>query len=137
VVDLESDLWPLALYFFAVLGVVVIMIGLSSILGESHRERATGDPYEAGMVVTGSARVRFNAAFYLIAVFFVIFDLEALYIISWAVAVRELGWAGYVEILIFIAVLFVALVYLWGVGALELRPRGKTGQSKQNAGTKA
>lgn len=125
-VDLQADLWPLALYFSAVLGIVIIMIGLSSILGESHRERATGDPYESGMVITGSARVRFNAAFYLIAVFFVIFDLEALFIISWAVAVRELGWTGYVEILIFIAVLFAALVYLWGVGALELRPKRKS-----------
>ena len=133
---METDLWPLALYFFAVLAVVSIMIGLSSVLGERHQERATTDPYECGMVSTGSARVRFNAAFYLIAVFFVIFDLEALFIISWAVAVRELGWSGYVEILIFIGILFAALVYLWRVGALELRGKGRPGRPNPGVETR-
>ncbi len=57
------------------------MIGLSYFLGERHRERTTGEPYESGIVPTGSARIRFNANFYLIAVFFVIFDLETLFII--------------------------------------------------------
>ncbi len=118
-------LWPLALYFFAVLILAAVMIGLSHFLGEQHKERTTGEPYESGVVLTGSARVRFDANFYLIAVFFVIFDLETLFIISWAVAVRELGWTGYIEVLIFIAVLLVALIYLWRVGALELR--GKKG----------
>ncbi|HTY25961.1 MAG TPA: NADH-quinone oxidoreductase subunit A [Desulfomonilaceae bacterium] len=118
-------LWPLALYFFAVLILASVMIGLSHFLGEQHKERATGEPYESGVVLTGSARIRFDANFYLIAVFFVIFDLETLFIISWAVAVRELGWTGYIEVLIFIAVLIVALIYLWRVGALELR--GKKG----------
>lgn len=116
----NSALWPLALYFFSAIALAAIMIGLSYLLGESHKERTTDDPYESGMVVTGSAHVRLNAPFYLIAVFFVIFDLETLFIISWAVAVRELGWLGYIEILIFISVLFVSLIYLWRVGALEL-----------------
>jgi NADH-quinone oxidoreductase subunit A len=133
---LETDLWPLALYFFAVLAVVSIMIGLSSVLGERHQERATTDPYECGMVLTGSARVRFNAAFYLIAVFFVIFDLEALFIISWAVAARELGWSGYVEIIIFIGILFAALVYLWRMGALELRRKGRAGRPNPGVETR-
>jgi len=98
-----------------------MMLGLSYFLGESHKERTTGEPYESGMVVTGSARVRFDANFYLIAVFFVIFDLETLFIISWAVNVRELGWRGYIGMLFFVGTLLVALVYLWRVGALELR----------------
>ncbi|MGA8830787.1 MAG: NADH-quinone oxidoreductase subunit A [Desulfomonilaceae bacterium] len=123
---MSTALWPLAIYFFAAIALVVIMIGLSYLLGESHEERTTGDPYESGMVVTGSAHVRFNAPFYLIAVFFVIFDLETLFIISWAVAVRDLGWTGYIEIFVFIAVLFISLIYLWRVGALELRGRDTT-----------
>jgi NADH-quinone oxidoreductase subunit A len=112
--------WPLVLYFFAVLAIVGAMVGISFFLGERHRERTTGEPYESGISPTGSARLRFDAKFYLIAVFFVIFDLEALFIFAWAVAVRELGWAGYVEMVVFISILLAALVYLWRVGALEL-----------------
>jgi len=112
-------LWPFVPYLAAVLAVVVVMLGLSYVLGQRHRERATGEPYESGIVSTGSARMRFDAKFYLMAMFFVIFDLEAAFIYLWAVAVKELGWMGYVEIALFIAILFVALVYLWRVGALE------------------
>jgi len=118
---LNTALWPLALYFFSAIALAVIMIGFSYLLGESHKERTTGDPYESGMVVTGSSHVRLNAPFYLIAVFFVIFDLETLFVISWAVAIRELGWPGYIEMLIFISVLLVSLIYLWRLGALDLR----------------
>ena len=116
---MNTGLWPLALYFFSAIALVIIMIGLWYLLGESHKERTTSDPYESGMVVSGSAHVRFNAPFYLIAVFFVIFDLETLFVISWAVAVRELGWTGYIEILVFIAVLFsVTDIFMacWGLG---------------------
>jgi NADH-quinone oxidoreductase subunit A len=113
-------LWPLVLYFFAVLAIVAAMVGISFFLGERHRERTTGEPYESGISPTGSARLRFEAKFYLIAVFFVIFDLEALFIFAWAVAVRELGWAGYIEMVVFIIILLAALVFLWRVGALEL-----------------
>ena len=125
---LNTALWPLAIYFFAAIAIAIIMVGLSYLLGESHKERATGDPYESGMVVTGSAHVRFNATFYLIAVFFVIFDLETLFIISWAVAARELGWVGYLEILVFIIVLAISLMYLWRSGALELRGNKRAAQ---------
>jgi len=112
-------LWPFIPYVVAVVVVVAVMLGVSYILGQRHRERATGEPYESGIVSTGSARMRFDAKFYLMAMFFVIFDLEAAFIYLWAVAVKELSWTGYVEISLFIAILFVALVYLWRVGALE------------------
>lgn len=120
-------LWPLALYLFAVLALAAIMIGFSQLLGEKHQERTTGEPYESGVAPTGSARIRFDANFYLIAVFFVIFDVETLFIISWAIAVRELGWTGYVEIVIFIGILFVALIYLWGVGGLDIVAKNRPG----------
>lgn len=112
-------LWPLAVYFAIVVALVVVLLGLSALLGEQHRERATGRPYESGIASTGSARLRFGASFYLVAVFFVIFDLEAAFIFSWAVALREIGWTGYVEGVVFIGVLLAALVYLWRVGALD------------------
>ncbi len=122
-VPADSVLWPFALYFFAVVALVGVMLGLSFFLGERHKERATGQPYESGMPVTGSARLRFDVRFYLIAVFFVIFDLEAVFIFAWAVDLRELGWPGYVEIVIFIGVLLAALVYLWRLGALDMRKK--------------
>lgn len=114
-----QPLWPLAVYFAAIVLIVAAMLGLSSILGQRHRERATGEPYESGIVSTGSAQVRFDIKFYLVAVIFLVFDLEAAFLYAWAVAVRETGWAGYVEVLVFVGVLAAALVYLWRLGVLD------------------
>lgn len=112
-------LWPLGIYFLAVIFIVIIMIGISSLLGERHREKQTDEPYESGIVSTGTARVRFDVKFYLIAMFFVLFDLEAVFIFSWAVSIRETGWSGYGEMMVFIAILAATLVYLWRINALE------------------
>ena len=114
-----SSLWPLAVYFFAVAALVAVMITLSYFLGERHREKQTAEPYESGIVSTGTARVRFDIKFYLTAMFFVIFDLEAVFIFAWAVSIRENGWPGYIEMLIFIGILATALAYIWKLGALE------------------
>jgi NADH-quinone oxidoreductase subunit A len=118
------DLWPLAVYAVIVGMLVVAMLGLSYVLGQRHQDRATGSPYESGILSEGSARVRFPAKFYLVAMFFVIFDLEAVFIFAWAIAVREAGWTGYAEVLLFIMVLLATLAYLWRVGALDWRQRG-------------
>ena len=114
-----SVLWPFGVYFLTVLVIVSAMIALSSVLGERHRDKQTDEPYESGIVSTGTARVRFDIKFYLIAMFFVIFDLEAVFIFAWAVSVRENGWQGYAEMLVFIGVLTATLIYLWRIGALE------------------
>ncbi len=111
--------WPLILYFLLVIILVLAMMGLSYILGQHHRGLATGQPYESGMVTTGTARLRFDVKFYLNAMFFVIFDLEAVFIYAWAVSLHQVGWAGYIEILVFILVLLAALIYLWKLGALD------------------
>jgi NADH-quinone oxidoreductase subunit A len=115
------NLWPLGFYLVIVVMLVVAMLGLSFVLGQHHHNRATGTPYESGILSQGSARVRLSARFYLVAMFFVIFDLEAVFIFAWAVAVRETGWPGYLEALIFIGVLMATLLYLWRVGALDWR----------------
>jgi NADH-quinone oxidoreductase subunit A len=112
-------LWPMAVYFALVLLVVVGMLLMSYLLGERHREKQTAEPYESGIASTGTARMRFDVKFYLVAMFFVIFDLESVFIFSWAVSIRETGWAGYVEMLFFIGVLVAALGYLWRTGALD------------------
>ncbi|HET6363813.1 MAG: NADH-quinone oxidoreductase subunit A [Nitrospirota bacterium] len=115
----NAALWPLAVYFAAVVILVTLMITLSYVLGERHREKQTAEPYESGIVSTGTARMRFDIKFYLIAMFFVIFDLEAVFIFAWAVSIRETGWTGYAEMLVFIGILAAALAYLWRLGALE------------------
>jgi NADH-quinone oxidoreductase subunit A len=112
-------LWPLVVYFAVVIILAAGMLGISYVLGERHKERATGEPYESGILSTGSARIRLSAKFYLVAMFFVIFDLEAVFIFAWASAWRELGWTGYIEVVIFIVILLAALIYLWRVGALD------------------
>jgi len=113
------SLWPFGLYIVLVVALVAAMLAISFVLGERHDDRATGSPYEAGIVSEGSARVRLTASFYLVAMFFVVFDLEAAFIFAWAVAGRELGWSGYWKIVIFIGVLLATLTYLWKVGALD------------------
>ena len=113
------NLWPLAVYVAIVGMLVIAMLSLSFVLGQRHTDRATGSPYESGILSEGSARVRFSAKFYLVAMFFVIFDLEAVFLFAWAVAVRETGWTGYAEALLFIMVLLATLIYLWRVGALD------------------
>jgi NADH-quinone oxidoreductase subunit A len=99
--------------------VAAAMIGISYFLGERHKGRETGTPYEAGIKPTGSARLRLDVQFYLVGMLFVIFDLEIVFIIAWAVNLVELGWPGYLMIATFTGVLLAALAYLWKVGALE------------------
>lgn len=117
-----TSLWPLLSYMAVVALLAATVIALSWTLGQRHKDRTTGQPFESGILPTGSARLHFSAKFYLIAMFFVIFDLEAVFIITWAVAVRESGWAGFIEIMIFTAVLLAALAYLWRTGALDWGP---------------
>jgi len=114
-----QPLWPLAVFFLAAVLIVVAILGLSFVLGQRHRERATGEPYESGIASTGTARIRFDIKFYLVGMLFLLFDLEAVFLYAWAVSVREAGWAGYAEALVFIGVLAAALAYLWRLGALD------------------
>ena len=125
-----TTIWPFVVYGTAVFLLVAAMLGLSYVLGERHKDRARNEPYESGIVATGSARLRLSAKFYLVAMFFVIFDLEAVFIIAWAIGLMELGWAGYIEIAIFIGVLLAALVYLWRLGALDWGPQTSRVQDK-------
>jgi NADH-quinone oxidoreductase subunit A len=112
-------IWPLLTYFALVVVLVAAVLVVSYLLGQRHSEPATGDPYEGGIVSEGSARVRFSVRYYLVAMFFVIFDVEAVFVFAWAGAVRELGWTGYCVVLLFIGVLAASLIYLWRVGALD------------------
>lgn len=118
-------LWPLLVYTLGVLFLAVFMLVLSHFLGERHHERATNETYESGIKTTGTARLRFSSHFYLVAMFFVIFDLEAAFIIAWAIAFDDLGWAGFWGILVFIGILFIVLFYEWKTGALDFGPNAR------------
>ncbi|HKK14582.1 MAG TPA: NADH-quinone oxidoreductase subunit A [Gammaproteobacteria bacterium] len=119
----SATLWPLVVYFALVLGLVSALLGLSYVLGGRHTPKAaTDEPFESGIVTVGYARFRVTAQFYLMAVFFVIFDLEAVFLFAWAVAWRRSGWLGYGEAMVFVAILVAALAYLWRTGALEWGP---------------
>ena len=109
------------------------MLGLSRLLGERHNDRATGQPYESGIVPTGSAWIHFDVKYYLIAMFFVIFDVESVFVYAWAVALRKAGWQGFTAMVVFTGLLLAALAYLWRIGALDWAVFSKTERSKEKA----
>lgn len=114
-----TPLWPLAIYLGLAVLVAAAMIGISSLLGGKRRMRATDQPYESGIASAGSARVRLSVKFFRVALMFVIFDLEVVFLVAWAVSARQLGWPGYVAMLVFVGVLALTLGYLWRLGALD------------------
>jgi NADH-quinone oxidoreductase subunit A len=115
----------LAVYFLAVFGLVGLMLGASYVLGGRDSGRAKEEPFESGAVSVGSAQLRMPAKFYLVAMFFVIFDLEAVFLYAWAVSVRQNGWTGFAIVAIFIVVLLAALFYLWRLGGFDWAPGRK------------
>jgi len=120
-----SHNWGFVVFLLGVFGLIAFMLGVSALLGSRAFGRAKNDPFESGMLPTGSARLRLSAKFYLVAMLFVIFDVEALFLFAWAVSVRESGWAGLIEATIFIAILLAGLAYLWRIGALDWAPEGR------------
>jgi NADH-quinone oxidoreductase subunit A len=105
------------------LGMVLLMVAailvVSHALGEKHRARATGQPYESGIPPTDQPGVRLSIKYYLVAMLFLIFDVEAVFIFVWAPVAREVGWNGFAAAAVFIGVLLLALFYISRVGALE------------------
>ncbi len=116
-----QSLWPFLVYSLSVVGVLAVILIGSWLLGSRTRHtKATDMPFESGIVPVGEAeQTRLSIEFYLIAMFFVIFDLETIFIFGWAVAFFELGWRGYFGAAAFIVILLVALIYEWRTGALD------------------
>ena len=118
-------LWPFLVYGTAVILLVSGMLLLSYFLGERHKEPATDDVFEGGVIADGTARMLFPVHFYIIALFFVIFDVQAVFIFAWAISVKTLGWPGYISICIFISISACVLIYEWSIGALDFGPDSK------------
>ncbi|GGD60553.1 NADH-quinone oxidoreductase subunit A [Lacimicrobium alkaliphilum] len=115
-----AELWPIIIYFVSTMALLTGVMLLSSVSGPRSRGHSTELPYESGILSYGGARVRFGNHFFLYAIFFVIFDLETLFLFAWAIAFEQVGLAGFIEAGIFILILMIALLYLWRVGALDV-----------------
>ncbi|QTA80230.1 NADH-quinone oxidoreductase, subunit A [Desulfonema limicola] len=118
----EPGIFSLSIYTVIVLVLISILFFLSSWLGEKKPGTEKLRAYESGIIPTGSARLRYPVPFFLVAIFFLLFDVEGAYIFSWAVACKSLGWAGWMQITFFIIVLLAGLIYIWKKGGLEWGP---------------
>ena len=98
----------------------------SYFLGERSTNPRKLTPYEGGIKATGTSRVHFFAQYFLVAILFVVFDMESVFIYVWATSVPELSWLGFVEITIFISMLALSLVYVFSMGVLKLGPRPRS-----------
>ncbi|MGL4668058.1 MAG: NADH-quinone oxidoreductase subunit A [Saezia sp.] len=114
--------WAFAIFLIVAIGLCCLLLLLSYFLGGRSQNRAKHKPYESGLEGVGTAHQRFSLKFYLVAMFFVIFDVVALFLYAWAVSVREVGWLGYFGAAILIAIMLSALFYLVRIGALEWLP---------------
>ena len=129
-----TALWPAILYAALVAVIAAALLVISYLLGERGQRGDDTTPYESGIKPAGPLPRRLSVEFYQVALFFVIFDLEAVFIFAWAVAARQLGWGGYIEIAVFIALLFAGLVYLWRVGALDWGAAGRRRRQQKGLG---
>jgi NADH-quinone oxidoreductase subunit A len=110
---------PLLLMILAATAIAGAMVALSFFTGPKNPSAVKLQPYECGMDPIGGARVRFSVKFYLIAMLFILFDVEAIFLYPWAVVHRHLGWFGLAEMAIFIFILMVGYVYIWKRGGFE------------------
>ena len=115
------DMWPFLIFCVVVFGLLGVMLVASWYIGSKARHGGAQDiPYESGIVPVGEAEdMRLSIEFYLVAIFFVIFDLETIFIVAWAVAFEETAWLGYGAAAVFIGMLLIALLYEYRTGALD------------------
>lgn len=117
--------WSAIAFILAAIGLVVFMLVVPRLLGGRSQGSQKEEVFEAGVVGSGNARIRLSAKFYLVAIFFVIFDLEALYLYAYAVSVREAGWLGFAAAGTFITILIIGLIYELSLGAMNWAPADK------------
>nr|WP_298413965.1 NADH-quinone oxidoreductase subunit A [uncultured Halomonas sp.] len=127
-IALIAEYWGVGFFIFAVLALCLFMLGASMLLGGRSQGRSKTIPFEGGILGAGSARQPFSVKFYLVAMLFVIFDIEAVFLFAWAISVREVGWPGFIGASIFILILLAGLVYDSRVGALDWAPEGRGGK---------
>ena len=123
----EPGILSLFVYVLLVFVLMAAFLFISGWLGEKKRIPEKSRPYECGIIPTGTTRFPYPVAFYLVAAFFLIFDVEAAYIFSWSIAFDRLGWKGWLQISFFIFILLIGLFYIWKKGGLEWGPKTQKG----------
>lgn len=114
-----SSYAPILIHLVIAILLSAALIVISWLIGERRPSRGKLTPYECGVLPTGDARQPFAVKFYLVAMLFILFDVEAIFLFPWAVVYRELGMFGFVEMFLYILVLLAGYVYLWKKGALD------------------
>jgi NADH-quinone oxidoreductase subunit A len=113
---------PFLIHSLLVVGLTTAIISLSWLIGERKPTRAKLSPYESGMAPVGDARGRFSVQFYLVAMLFILFDVEAVFLYPWAVILRDLGHFGLGEMFVYIGIVLVGFFYVWKKGVLDWGP---------------
>ncbi len=117
----EPGVFTLTIYAALVLVFIASQLFLASWMGEKKKSVEKSRPYECGIIPTGSAYFRYPVPFYLVAIFFLLFDVEGAYIFTWAVTYEDLGWSGWMQMSFFIILLLAGLFYIWRKGGLDWR----------------
>ena len=118
----EPGIFSLAIYVVLILIFIASQLFIAVWLGSKKKTVEKLRPYESGIIPTGTARLRYPVSFYLVAIFFLIFDVEGAFIFAWAIAHGGLGWAGWLQISFFIILLLLGLFYIWRKGGLDWGP---------------
>ncbi len=116
---MPGDFLPIAVLIILATGLAFLVVLLGHLFGPRRPNPRKGSPYESGMKPYGPGRRRVPVHFYLVAVLFILFDIEIVFLLPWAVVLREIKLLGLIEMGIFILVLLVGLIYAWKIGALE------------------
>lgn len=114
-----SHHWPLAIFIIGAISISALLLLLARFLGGRSYGQSKHEPFESGIVPVGSARLRLSIKFYLVAILFLIFEAEALFLFAYAISVREVGWSGFIAAGIFVLILLVGLVYESRMGVLN------------------
>ena len=114
-----AEYFPILLFLIVALGVGVAPLVLGKLLGPNRPDPEKLSPYECGFEAFEDARMKFDVRYYLVAILFILFDLEIAFLFPWAVVVNEIGLAGFLSMMLFLGILTVGFVYEWMKGALE------------------
>jgi len=117
--DMDHPFLPLLVIFAVASVIVLVLLTAASLLGPKSTNAAKNEPFESGNPPKGDARIRFSVRFYLVAMLFLIFDLEVVFLYPWAIYFRQLGVFGLVQMGIFLVILTIGYAYVWKKGALE------------------
>ena len=119
--------FPVLVQGIIAIGLAAVLITLSYVLGKKVRNVVKDTPYESGITPTGDARQRFSVKFYLVAMLFILFDIEAIFLYPWAVVSRDLKFFGFIEMLVFVILILSGFFYIWKKGALDWSQSDRAG----------